>query len=319
MTRFKVAGAIALAVVMLGCESVVSTAPSGDVPQTTGGFRLLGFAGLAVTASSEENSFHGVGTVLDGNLQTAWAPAYTDTAPTLTFDLGGERAVDAFSIKLSPQGTTVAVEVWTGAGWERIASGLTPTAATFQTFDLPDRTTTRVRLVFGGVPASELLVCEVAINGTTTTPSPSPRPSVVPSVVPSPTPSTPACTCKVTGGGFVYLPPGTGRNDKATFGLVALTNPGRGVTGNLTVVDHQTKERYSGRVTGIDCSRGTTVTFTGTLRKSGAPFTATVTDNGEPGVNDVFSFSTTGFQASGVLGGGTQGGGNIQVHKPTCD
>lgn len=322
MTRFAVGGALALALVMVGCEASVAPPPAGELA-AGGRYRLLALEGVAVTASSVENSWHPASNVLDGNLVSAWAPSYDDATPTLEFDLGGTRTFTDFAVKLSPAGTTVAVEVWNGAGWELVASGLTPAEAVLQTFDVPDRTTSRVRLTFGGVAASDLFVCEVALNGgavpasPSPTPAVSPTPSTPPSTPPSATPTPGSCDCKVTGGGFVRLA-GDGPNDKATFGLVALTNPGRGATGNITVVDHRTRTRYGGRVTAIACA-GNTVTFSGTLRRGGAPFTATVTDNGEPGVDDTFSFTTGGFTASGDLGGGLPGGGNIQVHRPNCD
>jgi hypothetical protein len=44
-----------------------------------------------------------------------------------------------------------------------------------------------------------------------------------------------------------------------------------------------------------------------------------VTDNGEPGRNDLFSIRlSNGYNAGGDLGGFRKGGGNIQLHKPHC-
>jgi len=50
----------------------------------------------------------------------------------------------------------------------------------------------------------------------------------------------------------------------------------------------------------------------------GNPGTAYVVacDKGEPGVNDTFSIAlSSGYSASGSLGGSGPGGGNIQMHK----
>lgn len=325
MTRRVLGGALALALGTLGCQATITSLPMSEEQAREARYGLLSLAGVSVAASSVEDSWHPASNVLDGNSQSAWAPVFSDPTPTLAFDLGGVKTLEGFAVKLSPGGTTVAVEVWTGTGWELIASGLAPAEAVLQTFDLPDRTTSQVRLTFGNVPASELFVCEVVLNGLETPPSPTPTPAVsptpTPSVSPTPTPSpTPAgCECKVTGGGFVYLPGYAADDDrKATFGLVAMADPRKGAKGNITVLDHRTKRRYGGSVTRIACE-GATVTFSGVLRRDGAPFTATVTDNGEPGTNDLFAFSTRGFSASGTLGAGGPGGGNIQVHAPRCD
>lgn len=125
------------------------------------------------------------------------------------------------------------------------------------------------------------------------------------------------CDCKVTGGGFIFKGEGA-RNDKITFGLVAMTNPGQGVHGNIEVVDHTTDTDYHGRVSAISCD-GNTVTFSGSL-DGGGTFETVVTDNGEPGRDDSFDFTTSGgFAQSGILGDGGPGGGNIQVHRSRCE
>lgn len=157
-------------------------------------------------------------------------------------------------------------------------------------------------------------------------PSPSPTPSESPSPTPTPTPTaTPTappeeedCGCKVTGGGWVLSPLADGRgNDKITFGFVAMTK-GDGAHGNIQINDHQTKAKFHGEVTAIDCGE-TSVTFSGTLR-DGVSFSCTVVDNGEPGRYDTFEFTTgAGVTISGELGAEFNGGGNIQFHKVKCD
>ncbi len=135
---------------------------------------------------------------------------------------------------------------------------------------------------------------------------------------PPPPPPVDECTCKVTGGGFIYAPDATGNNRKITFGFVAMTQPDGDAHGNLQITDHPSREGRHGRVQEIDCD-GNTVTFAGNL-KGGGSYTLTVTDNGEPGRNDTFSYSgSDGYSASGTLADGGPGGGNIQVHKPKCD
>ncbi len=299
-----------------------------------------------VTASSERNSYFPVTMVTDGNLGTAWAPSESDSTPTLTFDLNRTQALTGMGIKKSPDGITVDVEVSTdGQDWEVVEEGLSPATATMDWIDLPYVETRFVRLTFHGA-TSQLLVCEVKFYGDFTeapaptpwptatprvpglevTPSPSPsatptptashRPTPRPTTRPTPTPPPPEdedCGCDVTGGGFIL-----NGNQKVTFGFVAHHNPALGPSGNIQVVDHATKTRFRGRVTAVECD-GDTVTFSGTLR-GGGTFTAVVTDNGEPGRRDTFSFSTgLGVDLSGELGGDRPGGGNIQLHKQRCD
>lgn len=58
---------------------------------------------------------------------------------------------------------------------------------------------------------------------------------------------------------------------------------------------------------------GTTATFGGTCTSDGVPctFSVNVTDNGEPGVTDIFTISVSGGPAED----GTLRGGNIQIHQ----
>jgi hypothetical protein len=60
---------------------------------------------------------------------------------------------------------------------------------------------------------------------------------------------------------------------------------------------------------------GCTATFqgAGTSNLGDVVFTATATDNGEPGTSDTFTIAATGYSGNS----GTLGGGNIQVHG-TC-
>lgn len=138
--------------------------------------------------------------------------------------------------------------------------------------------------------------------------------------------------CKVTGGGFIleknygygYGKPGDLR---INYGFNAQFGPDGLPKGNVNVVVHieapGNVHFQSATVDTIVCKLDDnsehprltgTVTVTGQL-KGGGTYTLKVTDNGEPGVNDVFTFSTsTGFRVSSVVDGG-----NIQIHRDKCD
>ena len=61
---------------------------------------------------------------------------------------------------------------------------------------------------------------------------------------------------------------------------------------------------------------GTTRHIEGTAQVDGqdGTYQVDVTDNGEPGRNDSFKLHlSSGYNASGTLGGG-----NIQLHQPSC-
>lgn len=296
MTRRVMGAALAVALATLGCQAVVENMPKTDQEAREARYGLLGLAGLTATASSIENSYYPAAKVLDGNLITAWAPSPADPAPALTLDLGGAKVVDAFAIKLSPAGTQVAVQAYVNGAWTTVASGLTPPSAVMTSFDLPNPTTAQLRLLFSGVAAADLYVCEVTVEGA----APTPRPP---------------CQCKVTGGGYVYKDNGT---DKVTFGLVAMEDQKGGAKGTIQVTDHAARKKYHGTVTGIICDNNNmTVTFTGTLRGGGS-FTSVITDNGEPGVDDAFLFRAGAVTLSGLLGDDDGGGGNLQVHRDQC-
>lgn len=240
----------------------------------------------------------------DGNRSSAWAPAPDDAQPSLSFPFPRPMTLTGMALKMSPAGVTVDVQTLTAEGWETVLQGLSPEVATMDVFSLPYLETQELRLIFRGENISQLLVCEVEFfdDG---------------QPLPTPTPSTPPgpdedCGCFVTGGGWI-----ASGQQKATFGFVALRNSGRGVSGNLQLHDQATKAQFHGRVTAVSCDANS-ATFSGTL-DGGGTFSATVIDNGEPGRDDRFSFSTsTGVELSGPLGGGRPGGGNIQFHQG-CD
>lgn len=290
--------------------------------------------------SSTHNAYFRAAYLTDGNLHSAWRPAADDAAPSIVLRLASVQTLGAVGLKLEGD-VTVDVAVATGDGaWTTVATGLAPEQRTFDTLGLDASASgDRVRLSFRG-DASGLLVCEVKLfaarsaspapssapspgpsasptaspsPGPSTAPSeapssePSDAPSSAPSATPTPTPTAEPEACgKVTGGGTIRFA-GKG-NPRVTFGFVAISK--NGPKGEIEVVDHRTKLKFHGTVTGVSCPEDGTVMFSGTLAGGAGTFTAIATDRGEPGRKDVFTFDTsTGFSVSGTLDGG-----NIQVH-----
>jgi hypothetical protein len=121
---------------------------------------------------------------------------------------------------------------------------------------------------------------------------------------------------KLTGGGWIVGPSGA----KATFGVSGGIRRGE-FWGHLTYIDHGTGLSVkSTRVTNYipnpsvpDCR-----TISYDVEINGLPGTAVVDawDKGEPGRDDFFAIRlSTGYRASGTLGGDGPGGGNLQLHK----
>lgn len=110
----------------------------------------------------------------------------------------------------------------------------------------------------------------------------------------------------VTGGGTVGHDEGAATF--ATFGFNA--RPGKG---HINVVDHELGTHVQGDTVTAFQIDGDCATFSGAAmvdHVGGYTYEATVCDNGEPGVNDTFSISTS----SGYSNGGILSGGNIQLH-----
>jgi hypothetical protein len=113
----------------------------------------------------------------------------------------------------------------------------------------------------------------------------------------------------ITGGGWIMSP---GRN---TFG-VAGGIKNRGLWGHLTYIDHVNGVRVKGTsVTSYLVTGPTSRQIKGTAEINGTPGTYQVdlSDNGEPGRQDMFMIMLNGAAA----GSGTLTGGNIQLHN-TC-
>ncbi|MDB6055096.1 MAG: hypothetical protein JWN25_2619 [Verrucomicrobiales bacterium] len=136
---------------------------------------------------------------------------------------------------------------------------------------------------------------------------------------PSNPPSRPGeCDDFVTGGGWIL---GTPSGAKGNFGVHGGIKNGS-YWGGLNYIDHGTGMHIkSTGVTGYSVVDQNTRMIAFNVTIDGAPGTALVqvTDNGEPGRNDLFSIRlSNGYNAGGDLGGSHKGGGNIQLHKPHC-
>jgi len=124
---------------------------------------------------------------------------------------------------------------------------------------------------------------------------------------------------KVTGGGWIRVPSGA----KGTFGVSGGVN-----WGHLEFDDHGRNGPTvkSRSVTGYSVIDAVTRRIEGTARMNGQrgfTYQVDVSDNGEPGRNDVFALKV--WNAAGTLvysASGPLKGGNIQLHKPrarACD
>ena len=118
----------------------------------------------------------------------------------------------------------------------------------------------------------------------------------------------------VTGGGWIVPP--SGANAKGTFGVAGGIKNGD-FWGHLTYIDHGSGMKVKGTgVTAYVVVDATTRRIDGTAEINGqsGTYQVYVADNGEPGRNDTFDIRlSTGYTAKGLLGGG-----NIQLHQPTC-
>jgi hypothetical protein len=119
----------------------------------------------------------------------------------------------------------------------------------------------------------------------------------------------------VTGGGWIRLPGG----GKGTFGVAGGIKNGS-LWGHLEYIDHDNGPKVHGTgVTAYTVTGPFSREIKGTADINGSPGTyrVRVTDNGEPGTNDVFDiWLSTGYARSNTLGGG-----NIQLHQQSgvCD
>jgi hypothetical protein len=138
----------------------------------------------------------------------------------------------------------------------------------------------------------------------------------------------------VTGGGFIY-PSGTPAGGKATFAIGGGCKNGA-LWGHLQYHDHAAGLTVQGTsITGyaVDDPHGRLICGTAKAKQASTTtdvnFVVRVRDLGEPGSQDEFDIAVEGLSPpySTVvmpgfphkLGGGTKGGGNIQLHKPNSN
>ncbi len=132
-----------------------------------------------------------------------------------------------------------------------------------------------------------------------------------------PAPPPPGCSGSdfATGGGWITETPA---GAKANFGVAGGIMQGA-LWGHLTYIDHGPSGPHvkGTGVTRYDVTSATTRHIEGTAEidgQAGFSYEVDVTDNGEPGRDDLFAIRlSNGYGASGTLGGG-----NIQLHAPAC-
>jgi hypothetical protein len=143
-------------------------------------------------ASSTRNAYFAVANMHDTNLRTAWAPAESDAAPSLTFTAPAATDVSAMTLKMSPQGVVVDIDVYRDGAWTRLVTGLVPEYRTLDWINLPTTRAEQVRLSFRGAQANQALVCHVAFFGPDCAKPASPAATTAPTVQPTTSPTAPA-------------------------------------------------------------------------------------------------------------------------------
>jgi hypothetical protein len=154
----------------------------------------------------------------------------------------------------------------------------------------------------------------------------------------------PVCQDFMTGGGWIPLYAPLCNNPKGTFGFVGGLNAKGEFFGSANYIDHCTGDHAKGDdviaycfIPGTcpdpDTAPCRRIVYTGRFNNvPGYTIVLDVCDNGEPGRDDTFSIrvlirspldpgadcdpkGTQVYAASGTLGGGGPGGGNIQIHR----
>src|SRR5436190_5121299 len=150
------------------------------------------------------------------------------------------------------------------------------------------------------------------------------------------------CSDFMTGGGWIPLSSPLCNNPKGTFGFVGGLNAKAELFGSANYIDHCTGDHAKGDDVVAYCFiQGTCppdpalepcrrIVYDGRFNNvPGYTIVLDVCDRGEPGTSDTFSIRVlvrTGgadcdpsgievYSASGTLGGGGPGGGNIQLHR----
>src|SRR5437867_7674915 len=152
----------------------------------------------------------------------------------------------------------------------------------------------------------------------------------------------PVCEDFMTGGGWIPLSDPLCNNPKGTFGFVGGFNAKGELFGSANYIDHCTGDHAKGDDVIAYCFTSGTcppdpaldpcrrIVYEGRFNNvPGYTIVLDVCDRGEPGTSDTFSIRVlvrTGgadcdpsgievYSASGTLGGGGPGGGNIQLHR----
>jgi hypothetical protein len=136
-----------------------------------------------------------------------------------------------------------------------------------------------------------------------------------------PPPTAPPPCGFVTSGGFVF----NGAGKEVNFGAHGGCKKGE-FWGNINVVDHGTGLHLDGLdTTGffVPADDPSARDICGTATTNGSEpqpvyFRIRLTDNGEPGVADLFGMRlSSGYELSPrLLAGGRRGGGDVQLHEP---
>src|SRR2546428_118561 len=117
-------------------------------------------------------------------------------------------------------------------------------------------------------------------------------------------------TCKVTGGGYIYVDP---QQDRGSFNIELTVDSSGRIHGKISFRDPAAALAFRTlRITSVRLDgNAATIKGTGTANGMETGFVVKVEDKAEPGVGqDTFSIQLeTGYSKSGVLQGG-----NIQIH-----
>jgi hypothetical protein len=128
-----------------------------------------------------------------------------------------------------------------------------------------------------------------------------------------PPPPEDECEDRFTGGGFLFDTPTGGQGTFAVAGGIKKGD----FWGHLNYIDHDTGMHVKGKTVTAYTSTGPVSRHsegTCTIDGVAGTYSLDITDNGEPGKNDVLTLVlSNGYSASGVIDGG-----NIQLHKPKC-
>ena len=320
------------AVTLTRCP-VTGTVHNGDTAaqQAYAAF-LAAYANLApkptdvCTRTFSEAAFTGVALTLPPGVY-CFPAAVTFTGTTLTlngdsndtwlFKVGtkaaGALTGTSFSVVLAGGAQACNVTWWVDAGATMTTSNLKGNLLTGQDITFTGGTFIKGDALAGGDGSALTPTGAVTLTGATVAGCEGGSPG------PGPRPGPGACSDRVTGGGYI-----TAMGNKANFGVTAGIRKGA-LRGHLTYIDHGKPglKVKSTRVTAYEEIDATTRFIAGTADINGVAgrYTVLVSDKGEPS-KDKDSFAIRLFDVSGKLvysAAGKLAGGNIQLHKRSCD